>query len=123
MITQVHPVAVQRGQTTEVTVEGQMNFAGSYQMLTQGNGIKAEIVSAGKPKGKQNAVRSVKLKLTVAPDAVLGVREFRLASDLGVSSLGQLLIVDEPVVAETNPNNTPAQAERDSDSERGMRED
>ena len=30
-------------------------------------------------------VRSVKLKVTVADDAPLGVREFRLASPLGVS--------------------------------------
>src|SRR5262245_25986976 len=88
MITQSYPVAVQRGQTAEITVEGQMNFAGAYQMLMQGDGIKAEIVSEAKPTGKQNAVRSVKLKLTVAPDAALGVREFRLASTLVVSSLG-----------------------------------
>src|SRR5262245_5999206 len=110
MITHTNPVAVQRGQTAEITVEGQMNFAGTYQMLVQGDGINAEIVSEAKPTGKQNAVRSVKLKLTVAPDAALGVREFRLASTLGVSSLGQLLVVDEPVVTETNPNNTIAQA-------------
>lgn len=110
MITHVYPVAVQRGQTTEVTVEGQQDFAGTYQMLIQGGGIKAEIVAPAKPAGKPNALRSVKLKLTVAPDAALGVREFRLASNLGVSSLGQLLVVDEPVVTETNPNNSPAQA-------------
>src|SRR5882672_10169751 len=82
MITHVHPVAVQRGQTAEITVEGQMNFAGTYQMLMQGDGIKAEVVSEAKPTGKQNAVRSVKLKVTVAIDAPLGVREFRLASTL-----------------------------------------
>src|SRR5262245_45152143 len=88
MITHTYPVAVQRGQTAEITVEGQMNFAGAYQMLMQGDGIKAEIVSEAKPTGKQNAVRSVKLKLTVAPDAAFGAREVRLASTLVVSSLG-----------------------------------
>jgi hypothetical protein len=46
----------------------------------------------------------------VAQDAVLGVREFRLASSLGVSSTGQLVVVDEPVVTESSSNNTPAQA-------------
>lgn len=110
MITHTNPVAVQRGQTAEITVEGQMNFAGAYQMLIQGDRIKAEIVAEAKPTGKQNTVRLVKLKLTVAQDAALGVREFRLASTLGISSLGQLLVVDEPVVTETNPNNTIAQA-------------
>ena len=32
-----------------------------------------------------------------AADAPLGVREFRLASTLGVSSIGQLVVVDDPV--------------------------
>ena len=44
MITHVTPVAVQRGKTTEVTVEGRMNFAGAYQALFEGTGISAEIV-------------------------------------------------------------------------------
>src|SRR5262249_20797590 len=91
MITHMHPVAVQRGQTTEVTIEGQMNFAGVYKALFEGTGISAEIagtaeVSApakGKAATPPGQVRAVKMKLTVAPDAALGVREFRLASALG----------------------------------------
>lgn len=113
MITHMHPVAVQRGQTVEVTVEGQMNFAGVYKALFEGVGIAAEIggtAEATAPaKGKAappGQVRAVKMKLTVAPDAALGVREFRLASSLGLSSVGQLLVVDDPVVVEKLPNNT-----------------
>src|SRR5690348_11193523 len=75
MITHVTPVAVQRGKTTEVTVEGQMNFFGVYQAVFEGTGISAEVV--GKPAAARPAagpapqVRSVKLKLTVAADAPL----------------------------------------------------
>jgi hypothetical protein len=109
MITHVTPVAVQRGQTTEVTVEGQMNFHGVYQAVFEGTGITAEVV--GKPAVKPAAgllpmVRSIKLKLTVAADAPLGVREFRVASNLGLSSIGQLLICDNPVSQEKGDNNT-----------------
>src|SRR5438067_8896894 len=82
MITHTTPVAVQRGQTTEVTVEGQMNFYGTYKALFEGTGISAEVVGDPVPKAppaQRPQMKSVKMKLTVAPDAALGVREFRLA--------------------------------------------
>src|SRR5947209_2444602 len=108
MITHVMPVAVQRGKTTTVTVAGQMSFAGTYKALFEGSGISAEVLPA---KGKAPAlVRTVQLKLTVAPDVAPGVREFRLASSLGVSSIGQIVIAEHPVVQEKGDNNTRAKA-------------
>lgn len=112
MLTHTMPVAVQRGKTTEVTVEGKMNLAGVYKALFDGTGISAEVLYTP-PTGKAGApavVPSVRLKLTVAPDAALGPREFRVASTFGLSSVGQLLVVDDPVVVESGVNNTPAQA-------------
>ena len=103
MITHCTPVAVQRGTTTEITVEGQMNFAGVHKMLVEGKGVSGVILSDPKAAA---TTKLTKLKVTVAPDAALGVREFRLASSLGISTLGQLLIVSDPVVLETNDNNT-----------------
>src|SRR5215813_3811730 len=111
MITHTSPVAVQRGKTTTVTVAGQMNFFGVYKALFEGTGIATEGMPAAPaataPKG---TAREVKLKLKVDADAALGVRDFRLASPLGVSSVGQLLIVDHPVVEESGLNNTPEKA-------------
>src|SRR5216110_1887657 len=72
MITHTTPVAVQRGKTTEITVEGQMNFAGVYKALFEGAGLSAETIApvAGKDNPVQKApLRSVKLKLTVSADA------------------------------------------------------
>jgi hypothetical protein len=117
MITHASPVAVQRGKTVEVTVEGQQNFSGAYQLLISGSGITAEVqsappvVSTAKTSDPRPAARSVKIKLSIAADAKLGVREFRIATSLGVSSLGQLFVVDEPVVEEKGVNNTIAQAQ------------
>jgi co-chaperonin GroES (HSP10) len=113
MITHTMPVAVQRGKTTEVVVHGRMNFAGVYQALFEGTGITAQIVPSPPVKNasKKQVVTQVKLKITDAADAQLGVREFRLASNLGISSIGQLVIVDDPVVAENSANNTLAQAQ------------
>src|SRR5262249_40402026 len=95
MITHATPVALQRGKTTEVTVDGQMNFFGVYKVLFEGAGITAEVVGdppAKTPPDKRPQVKSVKLKVSVSADADPGVREFRLASLLGISSVGQLLI-------------------------------
>jgi hypothetical protein len=108
MVTHVSPVAVQRGTTAEVTVACQSSsLAGAYKVLVEGTGVSAEIVppkdapKPADPKLPPPNVLSCKLKLTVAPDAALGPREFRIASSLGISSLGQLVIVDAPVIAET----------------------
>ncbi len=113
MITHVTPVAVQRGQTAEVTVDGQMNFFGTYKALFDGTGVSAEVLGDPPPKvepAKRPQVKSVKLKVSVAPDADLGPREFRLASLLGVSSVGQLVVVDDPITVESGDNNTRAKA-------------
>lgn len=99
MITHAMPVAVQRGTSAEVTVEGQMNFAGAYKVLIDGTGVAVEFLPA-KPKDPKAIAKSVVLKIQVEANAPLGVREFRIASTLGISSLGQLLIVDDPVVLE-----------------------
>src|SRR5438309_9309652 len=88
MITHAYPVALQRGTTTEIEVAGQMNFAGAYKALFEGDGISAEVT--GTPPAPAVTVKSVKMKVTVAKDATLGVREFRVATALGLSSVGQL---------------------------------
>jgi hypothetical protein len=114
MITHATPAAVQRGKVAEVVVEGQMNFFGAYKVLFEGAGISAEVLPEKLPKvvpPQKPQVRRVKVKVTVAPDAALGVREFRVATSLGISSVGQLVVVDEPVVAEAPSNDTPAQAQ------------
>ena len=112
MITHTHPVAVQRGRTTAIEVSGQQNFAGVYQALFQGEGLSATISPTGKAvAGKAPLVRSSKLQITVANDARPGVREFRLASTIGLSSIGQLVVSEHPVIEEKGDNNTREKAQ------------
>jgi hypothetical protein len=110
MITHATPVAVQRGQSSEVVVEGQMNFYGASRVLVEGSGVRGEVVGPPparlKPGEAPPAVRSVKLKLTVDADAEPGVREFRVATSLSLSSVGQLVVSEYPVVQEKGDNNT-----------------
>ncbi|MCI0642016.1 MAG: PPC domain-containing protein [Gemmataceae bacterium] len=114
MITSAHPVAVQRGKTAEVVVIGQQSFLGVYKTLFDRTGLSAEVIPQKTPvaeASKKTTINNVKLKITAADDAPLGEREFRVASTLGVSSIGQLVIVDDPVIVENAANNTLAQAQ------------
>src|SRR5262249_12568146 len=106
---------------SEVTVSGQMDFSGVYKVLFEGQELTAEVVpspdsSSPPPKqdkpqpAKKRQLGSVNLKITVSPEVIPGVRDFRLASSLGISSIGQLVVVDEPVIRESSDNNTPDKA-------------
>lgn len=107
MVTHASPVAVQRGTTAEVVVECRTSsLAGAYKVLVEGTGVTAEVLPGKEPakpadpKSARPNVPSCKLKVAVAPDAAPGVREFRIAAEHGISSLGQLLVVDAPVIPE-----------------------
>jgi hypothetical protein len=117
MVTHVTPVAVQRGSAAEVSVECRgSSLAGAYKVMFEGAGISAEVITPKEPpkadpKSPVPNVTALKLKVTVAADAALGVREFRVACRHGISSLGQLVIVDAPVVSEQPGINTPEKAQ------------
>jgi hypothetical protein len=112
MITQVFPAGIRRGETAQVTVSGQRNFAGAYKVLFQGEGLSAEIVPPEKDADPKTPVNSVTLQVTAAADAPPGVRELRVATPRGVSSVGLLVVSDEPEIVETEPNNEPEAAQK-----------
>lgn len=128
MIISTYPSGVERGKTVVVSVSagtvnggGGANLYGAYKVMMQGEGVQAEIVPPEKgwpakdPK-TPNAVpvvASVSMKVTVAQDAPLGVREFRLATPHhGVSTIGLLVIGDEPELMEAEPNNDAEHAQQ-----------
>jgi hypothetical protein len=117
MVTHVAPVAVRRGTTSEVIVDCRTStLHGAYKVLFGGSGVSAEVLPTKtakptNPKSPHPVVQSLKLKVTVAADAAPGVREFRIASTVGLSSLGQLLVVDDPVVTELPGINIPEKAQ------------
>jgi hypothetical protein len=109
MVTHCTPVAVRRGTTAEITVEGQQSFAGATGWLADHPGLTAAVIPPppAKPGSK---VASVALKVTAAKDVPLGPHEFRIVTRHGLSTVGQLLVVDDPVIQESGNNNTPSGA-------------
>jgi hypothetical protein len=110
-ITYIVPGAVRRGATGEVTVvarQARRGFETASQVFFSGEGLGAEVL----PRAAKEPVERRRLKVTVAPDAAPGLREVRVATGSGISSIGELLVVDDPVIVEASgAHATPATAQ------------
>ena len=122
MLSRVEPVAVRRGQTVEITIAGQQNFNGAFGLLCQQPGLRGEVLKVeiiepaqtkARPNRRRRATPQVRARLEVGKLAPLGPRELRVATPQGVSSVGQVVIFDDPVVAEADDeaNDKPAAAQ------------
>ncbi len=109
MLMSLKPVAVQQGSTSEHELESRYTMFGATQVIVSGVGVAGEIVTPmelGKD-GKAPALTKLKLRLTVAPDALPGIRDVRIIGPTGPSTVAQVLITPNPVVYEQAKNNTP----------------
>jgi hypothetical protein len=114
MLMSLRPVAVQCGSSAEIEVKSRYSMAGAYQVLVDGDGVAAEVIPAETKQEdptKKPAAEKLKIKVTAASDAQPGVRDVRIATPQGVSTVAQLVVVRDPVVSEQSPNETPAQAQ------------
>src|SRR5262249_18586632 len=107
MLMSISPVAVQIGATTECEIEARYSLQGTYKIFVSGDGVVGEVdaPAAPKPGGKRPNLSRLKVRFKVAADATPGVRDVRLATPLGASTLGQLVVVRDPIVRETTSNN------------------
>lgn len=106
MLMSLKPVAVQIGETTECEVSSRYTLFGAYKVLVSGDGVTAEIVPPEKPpEVKPNepkpSILKTRLKFTVAADAIPGVRDFRVMTPQGASTVGQVVLSRDPIETET----------------------
>lgn len=110
-ITYALPHAVQRGAANEVTVVARSaprGFEAASQVFFSGEGLSAEVL----PREEKQPGDRRKIRVTVAPDAPLGLREMHVVTAKGVSSPGEVWVVDHPVVAEqAEEHGTPEKAQ------------
>ena len=105
MLMSVRPVAAQQGQTSEHVVRSRYDLYGTYKVLVSGDGVQGEVVPHAVKQGeKPGKIESLKVRFTVAENARPGVRDFRLATPRGVSTLGQLVITRGLVILEAGNN-------------------
>jgi len=123
MLLRIEPVAVTRGQTVEISIAGQENFNGAFGLLCQQPGIRGEVLKVetvepaqpkARPKGRRRATPQLRARLEVSALTALGPREVRVATPQGASSVGLVVVVDDPVVdeADDQANDRPAAAQK-----------
>ena len=117
MLMSLKPTAAQIGQSTEHELNARYNLAGATQVLVTGEGVTGEIVPNDQEKPEDRTKKDVmgskcKLRFTVSPNATPGVRDFRVMTPHGVSTLGQLVVARDPVVSETAENDTADKAQQ-----------
>jgi len=125
MVMGLTPVAIQVGTTAELTVHSRYSMDGAYRVLVSGTGVTAEVdqpaakpapapparpaataKKASKRPRRRTAVESLTVRFHADKNALPGVRDFRVATSRGVSTVGQLVVVQDPVVAETGDNDS-----------------
>lgn len=110
MLMSIEPVAAQIGQTSEHTIKSRYTMEGAYRLLVSGDGVSGEVMlpdeDAEPPK---SPLQALPVRFTIADDALPGVRDVRVVTPQGVSTVGQLVIVRDPVVSDISED-TPASA-------------
>ncbi|WP_425614449.1 hypothetical protein NA78x_004317 [Anatilimnocola sp. NA78] len=108
MLMSIKPIAATVGQTSEHTIVSRYTMYGAYQILVSGQGVTGEVVpSEIKPAdAAKKPVEQLKVRFHVAVDALPGVRDVRVVTPLGVSTVGQLVVGTGPVVVEGSNNDS-----------------
>jgi len=122
MLMSVAPTALQMGTSGTATIASRYALDGATAVLVSGAGVTGTVVpppaeapaadatTGAAPAAKPKPKESLEVVLTAASDAVPGIRDVRVVTPLGVSTVGQLLVVRDPVVAETPPSGKPPAA-------------
>jgi hypothetical protein len=106
MLMTLQPIAIQIGTTGELEVHSRYSMWGANRVIISGEGLSGEVVHPALPlakdgeKPKEPSLTTLKIKFTATADAVPGVREFKLLTPRGVSTVGQIVVTRDPVVFE-----------------------
>lgn len=109
MVMSLEPVAAQVGQTSTHQVRSRYSMFGAYDVLVSGEGVTGKIIPpemTEEEKAKKPELVKMQVEFTVVPGAMPGVRDFRIATPNGASTIGQLVIARGEVVRESGDNNT-----------------
>ncbi|MDA1313803.1 MAG: PPC domain-containing protein [Acidobacteria bacterium] len=115
----IYPGAVTRGTTTEVLLQGRYNLKEASRIVFDGEGVSAsvvdwserEITEPAKNKLPEFPTETLRIKVTVAEDAMPGIRPFRILTKGSLSALAHLFVTEAPSVNESEPNDSAVDAQ------------
>lgn len=111
MLMSLRPTAAVVGTVTEHELSARYNLAGASAVVVSGGGVTAEVVpkESEKPEDREKhdvAASTTRLRIRCDADAIPGIRDFRVITPHGASTVGQLVVVREGVVVEQPDNDT-----------------
>ena len=112
MLMTLQPIAIQIGTTGELEVQSRYSMWGATRVIISGDGLSGEVVHPELPPAKEGekptepSLTTLKIKFTAMPDAAPGVREFKLLTPRGVSTVGQIVVTRDKVVFENIKSDT-----------------
>ena len=114
MITKIAPAAVRTGEATVCEITAEHGWHAPSAVFVTGKGVTGEVVPLELKAGEQPPAPGgdlVRVRFTTTADAVPGIRDIRLMTARGPSTLGQIVVVRSPLIREAEGNNTLAQAQ------------
>lgn len=110
MLMSLDPVAATVGRSSAHTLRSRHSMDGATGVLVSGSGVTGEIVPHTGTEPPKLPLQTLEVKFTVAADALPGVRDVRIVTPRGVSTLAQLVVTTSPVFAESGDNDVAAKA-------------
>ena len=98
MLMTLQPVAIQVGTSSEMVVKSRSSMWGANKVMVSGDGVAGVVVHPDPPEAKDGeevvepSLTSLTIQFTANPDAQPGVRDFKIFTDRGVSTVGQIVI-------------------------------
>ena len=116
MLMSLRPTAAVVGATTDHELSARYNLAGASAVIVTGEGVFAEVVppEAEKPEDREKndvGASTTRLRIRCDANAVPGIRDVRVITPHGASTVGQLVVVCEGVTAEQPDNDTAEKAQ------------
>ena len=105
MLMTLEPIAIQVGTSAEMVVKSRSSMWGANKVMVSGKGVSGEVIHPDLPKPKEGeekpaepSLTTLTINFTATPDAQPGVRDFKVFTDRGVSTVGQIVITRDTVV-------------------------
>ncbi|MSR27284.1 MAG: hypothetical protein EXS06_09760 [Planctomycetaceae bacterium] len=116
MLMSLRPTAAVVGATTDHELSARYNLAGASAVIVTGDGVFAEVVppESEKPEDREKndvGASTTRLRIRCDASAVPGIRDVRVITPHGASTVGQLVVVCEGVTAEQPDNDTAEKAQ------------
>lgn len=111
MVMSLKPIAVQAGKESEVEFNSRYSMLGAFQVLSTGDGLKGTVQHPEVKPGEKPELTKMKVKFAADASALPGVRDVKIATPQGVSTVGQIVVVSDPVIVEASKNDDISQAQ------------